>query len=437
VRNERWLVAGAAALVLAGGIAYVATASPVTAEHLAAQRLAIKPTPPAVVTVTPADGAAKVAPDTHVQITTSGGTLTQVTLAAGDSAVTGQYGTDSTSWSTDGGLKPATSYTVTAVARNAKGAATTEVTHFTTRSAARTLQISSITPDSGETVGVGMPIIVDFNYDVASSDRTAVEHALEVSSSVPVTGAWFWASASEVVFRTQNYWPAHEHVLLTAHLTGVSGGPGLWGGSDVSRSFKIGKAHIVKVNLKTDYARFYFDGSLVKTIPVSGGMGGYDSFGNDFYTTSGVHLTMGSYDSVWMTSPNIKPGQPGYYHEIVYDDVQISDSGEYMHQSPGGLWCLGVENCSHGCVRMTADGAAWWRHTAYRGDPVTITGTPRPLAWDNGWGYWQESWSAWLKGSSAGSVTTTPLADASPAAAPAGPASPAAPSAAATPTTAG
>ena len=106
---------------------------------------------------------------------------------------------------------------------------------------------------------------------------------------------------------------------------------------------------------------------------------------------------MGSDDSVWMTSPNIKPGQPGYYHELVYDDVQMSDSGEYMHQSPGGLWCLGHENCSHACVRMTAAGAFWWRHTAYRGDPVTITGTPRVLAWDNGWSYWQKSWSAWLR----------------------------------------
>jgi lipoprotein-anchoring transpeptidase ErfK/SrfK len=260
-----------------------------------------------------------------------------------------------------------------------------------------------------------MPIIVDFNYDVARSDRAAVEHALEVGSDVPVTGAWFWASGSEVVFRTQSYWPAHEHVLLTAHLTGVPGGPGLWGGSDLSHSFTIGDSHLVKVNLKTDRARFYINGSLARKIPVSGGMGGYDSFGNDFYTTSGVHLTMGSYDSVWMTSPNIKEGQPGYYHEIVYNDVQISDSGEYLHQSPGGFWCLGVENCSHGCVRMTVDGAAWWRHTAYRGDPVTITGTPRPLAWGNGWGYWQESWPAWLKGSSAGPVTTTMLAGASPA----------------------
>ena len=97
MRNERWLIAGAAGLVLAGGITYVATTGLATAEHPAAQRLASKPTPPAVVTATPADGA-MVAPDTQVQITTSGGTLTQVTVASGDSAVTGQYGPGGTSW---------------------------------------------------------------------------------------------------------------------------------------------------------------------------------------------------------------------------------------------------------------------------------------------------------------------------------------------------
>ena len=99
VRNERWLVAVAAGLVLAGGITYVATTGPVMAAgHPAAQRLASKPTPLAVVTVTPADGAAMVAPDTQVQITASGGMLTQVTVASGDSAVTGQYGAGGTSW---------------------------------------------------------------------------------------------------------------------------------------------------------------------------------------------------------------------------------------------------------------------------------------------------------------------------------------------------
>src|SRR6202043_1236752 len=92
VRNERWLVAGAAGLVLAGGIAYVVTNGPVAAGHPAVHRLASKAAPLAVVTMTPADGAAKVAPDAQVQITASGGTLTQVTMVSGGSAVTGQYG---------------------------------------------------------------------------------------------------------------------------------------------------------------------------------------------------------------------------------------------------------------------------------------------------------------------------------------------------------
>ena len=101
VRNGRWLVAGAGGLVLAGAITYVATTGSVTAaEHPVAQRPVSKPTPLAVVTVTPAGGAAKVAPDTQVQITASGGTLTQVTVESGNSAVTGQYGPGSTSWST-------------------------------------------------------------------------------------------------------------------------------------------------------------------------------------------------------------------------------------------------------------------------------------------------------------------------------------------------
>src|SRR6516225_10019026 len=121
VRYERWLVAGAAALVLAGGITYVAAARPVTTEHLAAQRVTTKPTPAAVVSVRPADGAATVDPDTQVQIAALGGTLTQVTVSSGHSAVTGQYGSGSTNWWSLWGLKPATSYTVTAVARNSKG----------------------------------------------------------------------------------------------------------------------------------------------------------------------------------------------------------------------------------------------------------------------------------------------------------------------------
>jgi lipoprotein-anchoring transpeptidase ErfK/SrfK len=363
-------------------------------------------TPVAKVAVTPADGSKSVSPDAQVMVTTDG-TITQVTLQGAGKTRTGRYGTGNTTWSTLDNLKPGTSYTLTAVAKNKDGVSSTTVTHFKTVTPSRTLKISDITPNSGETVGVGMPIIVDFNHDV--TNKEAVEKALRVQSGKAVEGAWLWASDSEVIFRTKSYWPANEPVRVTANLTGVHAGKGLWGSADSARAFKIGTSHVVKISLRTDEAKFYFNGKLKRTVAVSGGTGGSDSHGNDFRTTGGIHLTMGAFDSVWMTSPNIKPGEPGYYHEIVYNDVRISNSGEFMHRNPGDPGCLGNSNCSHGCVRMTPSGAAWWRDTAYRGDPVIITGTSRSLAWDNGWGYWQKSWSSWQKGGETGAVTTAVL----------------------------
>ena len=110
---------------------------------------------------------------------------------------------------------------------------------------------------------------------------------------------------------------------------------------------------------------------------------------------------MGSYDSVVMTSPDIKPGQPGYYQEIVYNDVQISDSGEYLHQAAAVSRRLGVKNCSDGRVRMTVDGEPGGGAPPTRG-----TRWPSPQAAPSRLGQrrgdWQESWPTWLKGSPPG-----------------------------------
>jgi lipoprotein-anchoring transpeptidase ErfK/SrfK len=282
-----------------------------------------------------------------------------------------------------------------------------------------TVHVGDVTPMSGETVGVGMPIMVNFDRPV--TDKAAVERALEVRSTGPVEGAWRWLGDQEAIFRTRQYWPAHTTVKLVAHLSGVRAGSGVYGVKDFSRSFKIGASHIARISLKKDKSKVYIDGKLARTIPVSGGMGGADSHGNDFRTTSGVHLAMGKMPQLWMTSPNIKPGEPGYYHELVLKDVQISNSGEYVHQSPGEFGCLGHSNCSHGCVRQTVAGAKWFYSISRRGDVIDITGTSRDLEWNNGWGFWQMSWKHWVKGSALDRpVTTTPLAPASvaPASAP-------------------
>lgn len=365
--------------------------------------------PDAAATVTPANGTSKVRPDKGVSVTAASGELEKVIVMGAGKTADGSLAADKKTWHTTWALKPGTTYTVTATAKNSSGKVTTVTSKFSTAKAAHTVKVSDVIPSARETVGVGMPITV--NFDSPVTDRKAVERALEVRSTTPVQGAWHWITNQQVIFRTRTYWPAHSAVSLVAHLTGVHARSGVYGTRDFTRTFKIGASHIAKVSLKSDKNRVYIDGKLAKTIPVSGGMGGSDAHGNDFRTTSGVHLTMGKLPEVWMTSPNITDKKdPGYYHELVLKDVQISNSGEYLHQSPGEYGCLGHRNCSHGCVRQSVAGAAWFYKISQRGDVVDITGSSRDLAWNNGWGYWQLSWSKWLKGGALKQpVTTTAL----------------------------
>lgn len=389
IRSGHWLAPVAAGLLLAPVAA--CSSSPSAASQSAAKA------PDAAATITPANGVKKTRPDKGVRVLATGGTLDQVTVQGGGAKVEGVMSADKKSWHTKWTLEPGTAYTVTATAKNDGGKITTTTSEFSTMKAPSAVRIIDVTPSPKETVGIGMPITVNFDSPVINKD--VVERALEVRSPRPVEGAWHWITAQEVIFRTKSYWPAHTSVSLVAHMAGVRASSRGYGVKNVTRSFEIGASHIAEVNLKTHKNKVYVDGSLAKTIPVSGGMGGQDSHGNDFRTTSGVHLAMGKLPEVWMTSPNIKKDEPGYYHELVLKDVQISNSGEYLHQSPGEYECLGRRNCSHGCVRQSVAGARWFYNLSVRGDVVNITGTSRKLEWNNGWGYYQMPWKTWVEGS--------------------------------------
>jgi lipoprotein-anchoring transpeptidase ErfK/SrfK len=425
--SSRWFAPVAAGVLLVPVAA--CSSSPSAASQSAAKA------PDAAATITPANGTAKVRPDKGVRVTAASGVLEQVSVQGAGRTVEGALSADKKNWQTKWTLRPGTTYTVTATAKNAGGKVTTATSKFTTAKAAHTIAVSDVTPQPKETVGIGMPIQV--NFDSPVTNKAAVEKALEVRSTQAVEGAWHWITSQEVIFRTRTYWPAHTSVTVVAHMAGVRASSRTYGTKDFTRSFKIGASHIAKVDLKKHKSKVYVDGKLAKTIAVSGGMGGSDSHGNDFRTTSGIHLAMGKLPEVWMTSPNIKKGENGYYHELVLKDVQISNSGEYLHQSPGQYECLGHSNCSHGCVRQTVAGARWFYNLSNRGDVISITGTSRKLEWNNGWGYYQMPWKTWVKGSALKRSVTTVVSGAT--ADPNAPNSPAAvvPSSSATPVTPG
>jgi hypothetical protein len=100
----------------------------------------------------------------------------------------------------------------------------------------------------------------------------------------------------------------------------------------------------------------------------------------------------------------------------VFEAVQISSSGEYVHSAPWSVWAQGNTNVSHGCVNVSPSFAEWFYGISQRGDIVTVTGTDRELEWNNGYGYWQMPWKQWVKGSALSSPVISTNTQTTPAA---------------------
>jgi lipoprotein-anchoring transpeptidase ErfK/SrfK len=350
-------------------------------------------TPAPTIQVSPAKGAAKVRPEKNVVVTAAGGSLEDVTVTAGGKPVEGAFDDTRTRWRSKGALRPATTYTVSAKASGQGGPATLTST-FTTLTPKNELAVADVTPGiKGETLGVGVPIIVTFN--TAVKDKAAVEQALQVKAEKPVTGAWRWISDNQAIYRTAKYWPAHQKVTFTAHLTGVRAGTDTYGVKDRTATLKIGAAWVSTVSVTGHAMVVKRDGKIVQKMAISAGRGTT----REFTTTNGVHLTMERGNPVIMISPGKKKGDPGYYKEVVNNAVRISNSGEYVHSAPWSVGSQGRANVSHGCINARPDQAKWFYDNYHRGDVVKITGTSRELEWNNGWGFWQLSFKQWRKGS--------------------------------------
>jgi lipoprotein-anchoring transpeptidase ErfK/SrfK len=363
------------------------------------------------VTVSPGNGAAKARPDTGVTVTAAGGVIEQVTVTRKGKPVEGALSPEKTSWKSRT-LRPGSQYKVTAIAKSPQGKTTTVNSTFTTLKTAQPLAVIDVTPAQGEKVGVGMPIMVTFNRAV--EDKKAVERALLIKSSQPATGAWFWPSGTQAIFRTKNgeYWKPNQRVTVLAKLSGVRAGKRSYGVDDLTRRFTIGDSHIVTVSTKTKRAVAKQNGVKVKSWPISAGKGGRVVNGVDTYlTTSGVHLTMGKENPAIMTSEwmgvDPKDKKNGGYKEVIPWAVRISSSGEYVHSMAATTWAQGRQNVSHGCLNSPPAAAKWYYNWSYRGDVLIVTGTKRRLDWNNGWSYYQMPWDRWVQGGALDRTVTT------------------------------
>jgi lipoprotein-anchoring transpeptidase ErfK/SrfK len=337
------------------------------------------------VSITPANGNRAAAPDQGITVTAAQGKLSSVDVTSAAGQVTGTMNAAGTQWHSTWALDVSQSYTVTAKATGS-GGAVTKTSSFTTLSPAQTFR-ATIFEGASQTYGVGMPIILYFHSQI--TNKAAVERALQVTTSKPVVGSWYWDDPCNMApvcayFRPQSYWPANTQVTFTGHFDGVQGAPGVYGDHTLTQTFTIGPSLIVVASTSAHNMQLYQNGALIDTWPISTGRPGDD-------TPNGTYLTIDKGNPVDMVGP-------GYNIQVPWS-VRFTWSGDYLHDAFWSTSQQGFENVSHGCVNMAPANAQTYYNMEVPGDPVTVTGSPKAGTWDNGWTMWFQPWSKWIAGS--------------------------------------
>lgn len=328
-----------------------------------------------------------------LRIKAAEGTLDAVNLTATDGTkLDGAVNADA--WVLSSRLEPGTDYVARARAERSDGEVVTKVLRFHTEDLTLDQQAyPSVAPLSGETVGVGMPVVVTFDLPV--TDKAAFERHMLVTSTPQQPGAWHWFNDYEARFRPKAYWQAGTDVSVDLDLNSIPAGNGIYGQESRTVDFHIGDANVYKVNAQTHQMQVYSNGGLVRTIPITTGKEG-------FTTRSGTKVIIEKFAEKRMNSETvgIASDNPEAYD---IDDVQwamrVTYSGEFVHAAPWSVGSQGYANVSHGCTGMSTENAAWLYAMSKRGDVVEYTGTDRWMTLENGYGDWNEDFATYKAGS--------------------------------------
>ncbi|GAA1920715.1 L,D-transpeptidase [Nocardioides hwasunensis] len=330
--------------------------------------------------------------DAPVSVSASGGTLdaVQVTSSAGD--VTGEVADGS--WTASSLLEPGTDYTITATATRSDGHAVERTRSFHTVDLTLDQQtFPSVAPLNGETVGVGMPVVVTFDLPV--TDKALFEKHMHVTSSPEQKGSWYWLSDREAHFRPAHYWKPGTDVSVDVDVNSLPAGNGIFGQESRSIDFHIGDSVVSKVDVDTHLMRTFINGTLARTMPISAGKAGWE-------TRSGTKVIIEKFRRKTMNAATIgvDESDPEYYNlSNVEYAMRVTYSGEFIHAAPWSVGSQGSANVSHGCVGMSLADAQWLYDRTSRGDVVEVSGSERQMTLDNGYGDWNLSPQAWRKGS--------------------------------------
>ncbi|WP_320783867.1 L,D-transpeptidase [Streptomyces sp. CRN 30] len=367
-------------------------------------KAAAEKTSEAQIKITPKNGSSNASINNSAAVTVAKGTLTEVEMTTSDgTAVDGEISADKTSWKPNAQLERATTYKVTATAEDSDGRAAHENASFTTVSPDNSF-IGSFTPEDGSTVGVGMPVSINFDKEI--TDKAAVQKGITVNTDGGQEVACHWFSTQRMDCRPDDYWKEGSTVTLKLALDGVEGADGVYGVQQKTVTFKIGRNQVSYVDAKTKQMKVTQDGKTIKTIPISAGSPDNKTYEGQMVISEKYKETRMDGSTVGFTDDD---GKGEYDIKDVPHAMRLSTSGTFIH---GNYWgdksIFGSQNTSHGCVGLSDTKGAndsgtagyWMYEHSIIGDVIVVQNTgDDTIAPDNGLNGWNMDWSEWKAGS--------------------------------------
>ena len=337
------------------------------------------------------DGAVGVAVDSPVTVSADNGVLASVEMVnENGGSVDGQLSPDGVRWSTTERLGYNRLYTLTAKARGLGGVATRQLS-FQTHSP-QNLAMPYAMPHDGEVVGVGEPVAVQFDENIAN--RQAAEKAIVVTTDPPVEGAFYWLNNREVRWRPEHFWKPGTSVNVAVNTYGVDLGDGVFGQDNARSHFTVGDEVIATADDNTKMVTVRVNGEVVKTMPTSMGK-------DSTPTASGTYILGVRFAHMIMDSSTygVPANSPNGYRTEVDFATQMSYSGVFVHSAPWSVGAQGHTNTSHGCLNVSPSNAQWFFEHTKRGDIVEVVNTiGPPLSGTEGLGDWNVPWDQWHAG---------------------------------------
>jgi len=369
-----------------------------------ADEAAAKKSSEAQIKITPADGSDNASINNSAAVTVSKGTLTAVSMTTADgTAVAGTISADKLSWKPSAQLERSTTYKLAATAKDSAGLAAHENASFTTVSPANSF-IGNFTPEDGSTVGVGMPVSINFNK--AITNKAAVQKGITVTSTSGQEVVCHWFNTQRMDCRPDEYWKENSTVTLKLALDGVEGASGVYGVQQKTVTFHIGRNQVSYVDAKTKQMKVEQDGKVIKTIPISAGSPENTTYNGQMVMSEKFVQTRMNGATVGFTDDD---GKGEYDIKDVPHAIRLTSSGTFIH---GNYWgspsVFGSVNTSHGCVGLQdVKGAgdknmpaAWFYNNSIVGDVVVISNTgDKTVSPDNGLNGWNMDWAQWKAGS--------------------------------------